>query len=861
MGYSKTHLSDSFVNKVDSEINSRRKKYADYHKTIFHIHTPASHDYKFFESKSRFDYYSHLFNTNGSNNQISYKEMSDEDLFKIAQEEALFPKGFYSLDEIMEIANNNKHFESLKEYLTYLLIAKKLTDEGVKLAIITDHNTILGYKKLLEAVEIIYKSYACKSFTNILLGIEISCADKCHVVGIFDNRNETINGLKDWISNNIMDCISGTYQTSLDVLTMINELGGIGYIAHINSSDIFKPDFLSGGYKKHLFKSINNRLLGVSDLEKIPIVKENLRNYTDENFNFVLDEDSHGLDTLATKYFWIKGQKIDFTMLKNAIRDFEISTEYKEPDKPNVFIKGIVIQEGGFLSGKNGVGNFSLSLSESLNCFIGGRGTGKSTVLNTINFVLSQNVSDEKTLETICNQGSVCIVCSYNNEDYYILFNTPNFDRNMYTSILGYFNNDFDNYRYDKRYIFDSIKIKEVALDSYIQIFKKVIIQNQEFIEEVTKEKKKLLSNFFYRRYSVNELVRTSSSDEITNFIREMMFKNDVLSEKRKVGNITTFKGLKQKYREIPVILKDRKQTVHNTLDSFNDQQVNQLQIKYTQIDIAECKLSWDEILEIRKRAKSEYFEKFNIKIVDLIQYLHILSDRTDPINIFLLLYEKNYNKLLELENINKYTTYLSKKQVDSEIKEITKDNISEFFDILHKCVENNGLFYAVELIKYYLLDFDEFDLEFNINNMEMSKTEGKRFKSVKELSLGQKVVAMLSFILSYSDFSNDYTPLIIDQPEDNLDNRYIYKNLVSDLRKAKSKRQVILATHNSTIVTNSKAEQVIVMASNNKNGWIETTGYPTEKSILSHIVNLLEGGIESFNHKHFLYQAILDGK
>lgn len=142
---------------------------------------------------------------------------------------------------------------------------------------------------------------------------------------------------------------------------------------------------------------------------------------------------------------------------------------------------------------------------------------------------------------------------------------------------------------------------------------------------------------------------------------------------------------------------------------------------------------------------------------------------------------------------------------------------------------------------------------------MENNRQVGEDFKSVKKLSLGQKVVAMLSFILSYSEFSNDYTPLIIDQPEDNLDNRYFFKNLVTDLRNAKSKRQVIIATHNSTIVTNSKAEQVIVLASNNRNGWVETTGYPTEKSILNHIINLLEGGVDSFKHKQFLYQSILD--
>lgn len=83
-------------------------------------------------------------------------------------------------------------------------------------------------------------------------------------------------------------------------------------------------------------------------------------------------------------------------------------------------------------------------------------------------------------------------------------------------------------------------------------------------------------------------------------------------------------------------------------------------------------------------------------------------------------------------------------------------------------------------------------------------------YKPVGMLSLGQKVVAMLSFILGYSEHSKDYRPLIIDQPEDNLDNQYIYKNLVKQLRSIKDRRQVIIATHNATIVTNAKADKFV---------------------------------------------------
>ena len=116
----------------------------------------------------------------------------------------------------------------------------------------------------------------------------------------------------------------------------------------------------------------------------------------------------------------------------------------------------------------------------------------------------------------------------------------------------------------------------------------------------------------------------------------------------------------------------------------------------------------------------------------------------------------------------------------------------------------------------------------------------------------------MFSFILGYSEYANDYRPLIIDQPEDNLDNQYIYKNLVSQLRSINEKRQIIIATHNATIVTNAKADEVCVMNSDNVHGWIERVGYPGEKTIKNSIINYLEGGKDSFKHKCEIYREVL---
>ncbi|ACT63409.1 ATPase involved in DNA repair [Lactiplantibacillus plantarum] len=156
-----------------------------------------------------------------------------------------------------------------------------------------------------------------------------------------------------------------------------------------------------------------------------------------------------------------------------------------------------------------------------------------------------------------------------------------------------------------------------------------------------------------------------------------------------------------------------------------------------------------------------------------------------------------------------------------------------------------------------YYSQVDIFDLKFDINSYE-HKDAGRLFKSIKQLSLGQKVVALLDFIFIFGEITGDETPLLLDQPEDNLDSSYIYKHLVTSLRREKDKRQVIIVTHNSTIVTNSKPEEIIALQSDNRHGWISNSGYPTERQVIMDILNLLEGGVDSFKHKEFIYDPVI---
>lgn len=142
--------------------------------------------------------------------------------------------------------------------------------------------------------------------------------------------------------------------------------------------------------------------------------------------------------------------------------------------------------------------------------------------------------------------------------------------------------------------------------------------------------------------------------------------------------------------------------------------------------------------------------------------------------------------------------------------------------------------------------------MNFNINSKESLRQNPVNFKNIESLSLGQQVVAILTFIIEYGKCSHDNTPLIIDQPEDNLDNQYIFKNLVYSLRNIKNTRQVI-------IVTNADAEQVIVMDSDGDNGWVTKQGYLSDRTVMKYILVHLEGGEPAFKNKIGNYKTILN--
>lgn len=124
------------------------------------------------------------------------------------------------------------------------------------------------------------------------------------------------------------------------------------------------------------------------------------------------------------------------------------------------------------------------------------------------------------------------------------------------------------------------------------------------------------------------------------------------------------------------------------------------------------------------------------------------------------------------------------------------------------------------------------------------------RGKALQHHSLGQRASALILFVLSQRE--NDV--IIIDQPEDDLDNQTIYEDVIKLIRQMKSEVQFIFATHNPNIPVLGDAEQVLACSFMDDKVSVQA-GSVDNANTQKTIVNIMEGGQEAFNRRKEIYQ------
>ena len=226
---------------------------------------------------------------------------------------------------------------------------------------------------------------------------------------------------------------------------------------------------------------------------------------------------------------------------------------------------------------------------------------------------------------------------------------------------------------------------------------------------------------------------------------------------------------------------------------------------------------------------------------------------------------EEKLNECISLRSasMNALIVYIT-----SQYQKKTKDSIKECLkDLLNKALKGEITFkngYDVQSFISMILSRNWFTLQYSVDYES---------DSLFDMSPGKRSFVVLKLLL---DFSDKKCPILIDQPEDNLDNRAIYNELVKYIREKKKERQIILVTHNPNIVVGADSEEVIVANQNGKNapndkgikfqyvyGSLEHSMHRNSDESLpilyrcgirEHVCDILEGGENAFRDRENKY-------
>ena len=156
---------------------------------------------------------------------------------------------------------------------------------------------------------------------------------------------------------------------------------------------------------------------------------------------------------------------------------------------------------------------------------------------------------------------------------------------------------------------------------------------------------------------------------------------------------------------------------------------------------------------------------------------------------------------------------------------------------------------FATHLSRLQPEALDHVDVWFPDDSLDVQYSptgDGGNLRSIREGSPGQKTAALLAFLLSYGD-----EPLVLDQPEDDLDNHLIHELIVKQIRDVKRHRQIVVVTHNPNIVVNGDAELVVALATRSGATQMECKGSLQEKQVRETICTIMEGGRDAFAERY----------
>jgi len=312
-------------------------------------------------------------------------------------------------------------------------------------------------------------------------------------------------------------------------------------------------------------------------------------------------------------------------------------------------------------------------------------------------------------------------------------------------------------------------------------------------------------------------------------------------------------KKAKNKEEELKDNLSKLKKEIDDSLDTNfyinTSRKIQQLEMKIKKIkrrkDLLENKQSQleEKFEKLNKVQRKIYLErkKFTKGIEEKINFLKVdVRFRGDKETFFTRLenllkgsgIRKNkIEKLLETFS-DGYSLYKAVKDKENKLVDILGE--SDFYKLMEKIINNSDLF-IIETAP------DKIIIEYKLNDTE--------YKPLEKLSIGQRAAAILAMILLHQN-----KPVIIDQPEDDIDNSTIYEGIIKTILERKNKNQFIFVTHNSNIVVLGDSDNVFV-SKNESEKLMLNNGSIDSEEVQREIIGIMEGGKEAFEKRKIIYK------
>lgn len=174
----------------------------------------------------------------------------------------------------------------------------------------------------------------------------------------------------------------------------------------------------------------------------------------------------------------------------------------------------------------------------------------------------------------------------------------------------------------------------------------------------------------------------------------------------------------------------------------------------------------------------------------------------------------------------------------------IENDDIDLFISLLN--VSKDRASRLINALKFSIHTIATVKLE---DEIIFELLDGSETKKLSELSTGQRCTVILPVILEHRQ-----SALIVDQPEDHIDNAFIVDTLIASIKRRKGEGQTIVTTHNANVPVLGEAEEVIHLNSDGTRGYVLACGSLMESMIVDAISSVMEGGREAFNYRAKFY-------